>query len=156
MISQGRRRGSVLLLFLGYGSAVALALWPRVEREVVWSVLLGALGLVALLGLFGLLRARRVLIQGSGVLDERQRGVRDRAYFVAYRFLSAVASVVAVYLCLAGVGWISALHLTGTAAVLLAGGMVLLSLTLPSAIIAWTEPDPPEDSGAYSQVNRTF
>lgn len=69
-------------------------------------------------------------------VDERQRGVLDRSYRYAYGILAASAGaglslVLVAPALIPSYIWI-ALFLTAV-------------VTLPTAVLAWTEPDPPED-----------
>ena len=151
-MTRTRRRFSVFSLYFGYcGMLLAWGTGAGVRPP-----LLIGFGLFALEGLWSVLRARRALIQETiGMLDERQRTVRDRAYYSAYRILGVVAAAGVGYSALAQLNRIPSPDLSSLQIMLLAGGVVLLVVTLPSAIMAWTEPDPPEDSGAYNMVNRS-
>jgi hypothetical protein len=91
----------------------------------------------------------------EGELDERDVAIRNQAHFVAMNYLRAAALVfLAVILLFAG----DPAQLLDTA---LLGSylLFLLVMTLPQAIILWTEPDP-EDPGTqtgvriYPQENR--
>jgi len=76
-------------------------------------------------------------------LDEREVAVRNAAYFTAYR-------AVAVYTLLVWVAVFYSYGLSASAALLLIQWLVMLLvamvLTLPPAVVLWTEPDVPEDA----------
>jgi len=76
-------------------------------------------------------------------LDERELAVRNAAYFKAYR-------AVAVYSIVAWMALIYSFDLSPPAARLLLGWLFILLLgmilTLPPAVILWTEPDVPEEA----------
>lgn len=155
---QLRRRLAVVALYLGYLAGLLFCLLT--VRGLLPHGLGIALMIVssfgALLGLIGVMQSRATLFLQSSVemLDERQRAIRDRAYYSAYRALSLIGVGGAVYIALVQFRRLPQVHFGKGGAMLLAGGAVLLLLTLPSAIMAWTEPDPPEDSGAHGMVNR--
>ena len=76
-------------------------------------------------------------------LDERQRLVRDRAYRVAYYPVTAlllVVSVVTLYAAGSDHGW----SLLRVPALFLPWFAFVVG-SLPTAIVAWSEPDPPDD-----------
>jgi len=80
-------------------------------------------------------------------LDERQRAVRDRAYLVAYRFVDAIFFAAAVYGALAwdtGLLWLPDDWVAVQACV---WAVFLLVTTLPSAALAWAEPEPVGEEG---------
>jgi hypothetical protein len=148
-----RRRAAVTALYGGY--AVAIAVWLRTAHTgVAWTVL-SAAAVVSVAGLAIVWRASAGLVaRASRLLDERQRSVRDRAFRISYLIVSA--TLIATCLLLAGIAIRSAevghvdrslLALTGLSA-------FLLSLSAPLAVIAWTEPEPPEDSGTFTSRAR--
>ena len=73
-------------------------------------------------------------------LDERLLQVKNQAYRSAYQVLAPVAVIVWA-LSLAGQQWLPADQGRADATVLLFG-VALLASTLPTAIVAWREPDP--------------
>jgi hypothetical protein len=73
-------------------------------------------------------------------LDERLLQVKNRAYRSAYLVLAPVATIVWA-LSIAGQQWLPADQGNAGATVLLFG-VFLLAGTLPTAIVAWREPDP--------------
>jgi hypothetical protein len=88
----------------------------------------------------GLTRRRR---RGDDELDERDVAVRNAAYFQAYRAVGVYSIVV----------WVTSsmvCEVSGSTAVrliqLVTMPMVAMALTLPQAVILWTEPDVPEEA----------
>lgn len=145
------RRRLVLALYGG----LAVAVFAIEVRQSLYhyqglpSVILLALALAALLlaGLGYRALMRRTVINlphpTTAVLDERQRAVRDSAYRTAYRLVaSAIAALFIALVFLNG----DALLARFPAA---ASGLLLylfaVASTLPTAVIAWTEPDSPDD-----------
>lgn len=151
-VPRASRRRLVLGSYLGFALFVALTLsLPPLFRALSWSkylVLLPVLPLVSLVVWcsFRLLQPQRLGISDGTdeLLDERQRLLRGRAYLNAYRVLGLLFMLLLLYISLAvDQGWpmphgYSAWNLLYMAA-------LLLSLTLPSALLAWTEPDPPTE-----------
>jgi hypothetical protein len=78
-------------------------------------------------------------------LDERELAVRNAAYFKAYR-------VVAVYSIIAWMALICSFDLSASVALSLRLWLFIplltMILTLPPAVILWTEPDVPEEARA--------
>jgi len=76
-------------------------------------------------------------------LDERELAVRNAAYFTAYR-------VVAVYSIIAWMALICSFDLSASIALPLRLWLFIplltMTLTLPPAVILWTEPDVPEEA----------
>ena len=148
------RRAAVVALYLG---SLLLGVAWCVRREDEYGVVLMGLmvlcGLISFLGLVSVWRAAHGLIlTPAQLLDERQRGVRDRAYRVSYLVVSlAFVGASAIYSALV-------LHPSGAPGsqepmlAPLGFGALLLTMTFPLAVVAWTEPDPPEDSGTFTKT----
>ncbi len=81
---------------------------------------------------------RRLAQAPDGALDERERTVRDRAYLQSHRILTLGIFVVAV-LALVLANDVVTLDGGLLRSLLMAAGMG--ALVLPSAIVAWQEPD---------------
>lgn len=80
-------------------------------------------------------------------LDERQRMIRNHAYFRSYQILSVAVMAMATYLLFAhrlDVPWLP--QVGGVAAAPLYIGFYWAILALPDAIVAWNEPDLEEDN----------
>ncbi len=133
------------LQYLGYVTLVANgllspALWAPI------SVALFAMTLIGYVGVVGFARGRAEM---SADLDERQSQVRDRALALAYGVVTTavVAVLAAVALYTSFVGPLT-VDMTSLTPILIAIGLYLP--ILPSAVLAWIEPDPPDevDQGA--------
>lgn len=137
------RRALVLATYLGYMVLVAM-FWARSVRDLPnWFLLLILVpGFVTLLSFAGLYTSTYSMAdQPDKRLDERQRMVRDRAYRFAYHALAAVFLVAALYAYIAldsGSLWFPR---TSNQLNAFFWGAMLLATTLPTAVIAWTEPD---------------
>ena len=153
---QSRRRLAVVLLYAGYlVVALAAVLTSRAVIPHTPGIAITFLvGVGALMGLVGVVHSRTSFFGSGELLDERQRSVRDRAYLVAYHILGLVAAGGAVLLGFSHLAGTSLLTASRGEVVLLVLFVVLLVLSLPSAMMAWMEPDPPEDSGAHGMINR--
>lgn len=78
-------------------------------------------------------------------IDERLRAVRDRAYRKAYQWLTMGIALLVFYVIASTTGlslWLPT-SLSQRLALLAIGGWIVT--TLPQAIIAWTEPDEPDE-----------
>lgn len=78
-------------------------------------------------------------------IDERLRAVRDRAYRKAYQWLTMGFALLVFYAIASTMGlslWLPT-SLSQRLALLAIGGLIVT--TLPQAIIAWTEPDEPDE-----------
>lgn len=105
--------------------------WKPNRKEVKWKEL-RARGATAQEIDAALMRVDRV----DGV-DERQRAVLDRAYRYAYWILAVVGGAALLY------------GLTGWTVIrrdLRFALFFTVVVTLPTAVVAWTEPDPPDES----------
>jgi hypothetical protein len=145
LVSQKIRRLLVLGCYLGY---VALILvWVFVPQPIR-SPLTLLVGLMCVLCMGGL-HLPNLLGISSGedrLLDERQQAFRNKMYLLAYQILGALVMVLALY------GYIAAdsksLWLPKSELELQAvfWGVWVLVTTLPSALVAWLEPDPLEEA----------
>jgi hypothetical protein len=144
---QGQRRGLVVATYLGFTAFLAV-LYRGSTTEPRWQGWLGPLALL-LFAATALAFVRVVTSPGFAAdtvdrqLDERQRLVRDHAYRSAYyglTLLFGALSLVVMYAAGDDAGW-SAMR----EAALLLPWLTFVPGSLPSAIVAWTEPDPPED-----------
>lgn len=141
------RRGLALALglicvLLAEGPAVGALAGPD------WETALGIVAILLLLGLNLTLRSatRRLAVAPDGALDERQEEIRNYAYRLSHRVL-AVAFGIPL--------WLLFFHAPGTGApswlqdAVSNAGLIVVYLELlfflPTAAIAWIEPDTPED-----------
>lgn len=143
---EGRR---ILAIFASLGIAATLYAVFGLEQGYVLvegglrAMIVGGLAIVTLVAWLFLYRFRASLAQASDDrLDERQVQVRDRAYLDSYRIL---AGLVVAGLLLLGIlpqiaGHPVALSFDVVLPFLL--GAILYALLIPSAVVAWTEPEP--------------
>jgi MFS family permease len=142
--SRRRRRGSVVALYGSYVLAcasVATANFATRPAQVIGLVLLIAGVAAAAYGVFTLLG--RTFVNAPNIrdaaLDERQRARRNEALVRAYPVIGMFTALSLLYV-MAGDAWPVVRNYTVIEA--LFWGAFLLAISLPSAIIAWTEPDP--------------
>ncbi len=142
---RSRRRALVVATYVGYAAFLAVlyagytAHWPL------------GLGVLALLLFGGTALAFVQLIRAPGYaadtldarLDERQRQVRDRAYRSAYYALTLLFGVLSLIFMYAAGSDTSWQGIRDQA--LLLPWLTFLPGSLPTAVVAWTEPDPPAD-----------
>ncbi len=143
--SRNRRRWSVAALYGSYflicGSAAIAANLTQPAAHACALILLVAGIAAAIYGVFTLMG--RTLVNAPNIrdaaLDERQRARRNDALSRAYPAIGIFAAVSLAYLMI-GDAWPSVRNFTVIEA--LCWGTFLLAISLPSSIIAWTEPDP--------------
>jgi len=123
-----------------------VALLPPGSLAVSIAKLTAALG--SLIG-FGVVMTRSsVWFLGNApdtALDERERTIRDRAYFKAYGVFAGLAIVTAFYMLDLGPDlglWVPTNYDAWWAIV---WGFVMLGLGLPAGFVAWDLPDPVPD-----------
>lgn len=162
MVSQSNRRllvGTIYATFLALMATVIIILPPGRQQNAVWMCLVLAYNVVSR-AVFGKLVKDTVLPEiyggeltslglaprrrrGEDQPDEREVAVRNGAYFEAYRVLAVYS--VAVWLLSP-----SFLLLSGATAVrvllVLTMPLLAMALTLPQAVVLWTEPDVPEEA----------
>ena len=147
-ISRRTRRAVALATLLGLPSMyVWSTIWmgtsvPNIYWGPVSFVLIG----ITLVGAFVLYRFGRDRAELPGArLDERERQLRDRAWILSYQVLAVVvvAAVAFVAIAVLGLGRSVTLDSTIVSAAAISVG-VLLPL-LPTAALAWIEPDLPVD-----------
>jgi len=133
-----------LLVLLVYGSLLAQLIEFIVYRAAHLPTAVNVFQFVAIAGVLagwlGLARNTRALIGHSRGLDERERALRNVAGWAAFRIMgSALAILAGGYVVLHdGLGWLS--EPSPAALSLLAYTMWVVTWTLPSAVLAWTQP----------------
>jgi len=134
-----QRRLRVVAVYLGY-LAMVLA-WSFSEHPWRWMLVV-PLGIITLLAFFDLLQPRR-LGTSDGTdeeLDERQVQIRNVGYLNAYRGLGGLATLYGLYYFIAGdTGWW--LPTTENERTAFFWGIWGVAMSMPAAILAWTEPD---------------
>lgn len=139
------RRRYVVLYTLGYFGMLLFWLLGS-SLHAVWlfvpAALCALVFLVSFARIFYGVQPWNVANQRDPDLDERQQAVRNRAYFFAYNVLSAVLGVALLYWYFAGdLGWWLPRSDAGRVAIFWT--LLLALISLPSAFVAWLEPDPP-------------
>lgn len=164
--SRRQRRFLVLVMYFGFSSwMIILPLFSLLEAydddlTRPTAFLLGAplslLALVLPISAVFVFWAIWVSTQGmvrKDKLDERQRVIRNSAYRSAYLILGNTFIIVASY-------WLFATNSFGEGRLWLPSGdeaqnlfvlALLLFYTLPTALIAWNEPDPEEEESEMGQ-----
>jgi hypothetical protein len=151
------RRRLVAAVYLAYlATAVAACLVEARVGPVLAALLPLVLMAVAISGGYLLRRAVGMLADlPDAEADERQRAVRDRAYVHAYRLFTSSMVVVAVY---GTIAWDSRQRLnlwlpdTWTQAQALMWGILLAGFTLPTAVVAWCEPENVDDAESMEDL----
>ncbi len=146
---RSRRRGLVIVLYASY--AVLVTCFALAEKSGIGLVFTAGLlpsGLALMSAFWAISQlALPYATEGMGrneqLVDERQLQVRDRAFYRAYQILSSVFGLWVVYEGIARTNerqwfWVPQTFDEYQAIV---WGYLLVSMTLPSALIAWTEPD---------------
>lgn len=145
-----RGRRALVLLLAGAWVATVLAALPA-AREALPRAWAAPLSLAVAAWLLLTVATRNLSSARDAYSDEREQAVRDRAHRLAYWILAFPSGVVfgaavglfhshggeptEVVLTTAHLPWV----------LLSLGSYFGLYLTLPAAILGWTEPDPPEE-----------
>jgi uncharacterized membrane protein len=138
------RRVLVLVTLLGYPLFVAawLGLPAAGVTGLAWALVVAAIGFAVIVGAATLYVFRRSMAQAPDAqLDERQVRIRDRAFLVAYQVF---AGLTLLGLLVVGIGSDAIdrpITLTYDTMQPLVWGVILYGIILPSAIVAWQEPD---------------
>lgn len=141
------RRRLVIAAFLSYPTFLAIyasLVAPGRLPPAIWApiaVVLLVLTFIGLAGVYGYARGRA---EPSTELDEREAQLRDRAIGLSYAILvgavTAIVGGLAVYASF--IGPIS-IDMGSLGSAIIAIGLYLPAL--PSAALAWIEPDPPAE-----------
>jgi hypothetical protein len=143
------RRALVGAALAGY--PVFVAAWVGLPAlgvtGIPWAIVVGALGLGVILAATSLYQFRRRMAQSPDRdLDERQIAIRDRAYLVSYRVFCAIVLVGLLVVGILPDVLDRPLALTFETVQPLFWGAFLYSIILPSAAVAWQEPDLPAEA----------
>lgn len=147
-MTRSKRRFFVALMYASYITIAILPGFARGQSGLLATLGFTATGVAGIL-LFGCWLALTGLLHEYGFpgdhrlftsRDERQTAVRHRAFVRAYAILAALLCAACVYSAIAfDAGfWIP----DAGARHPILFGLVFLTASLPSAVIAWTEPDP--------------
>jgi len=146
---RSRRRGLVVVLYASYALLIAcFALAERSGLGLMFAAGLLPSGLALISAFWALSQlALPYATEGTGrnaeLVDERQLQVRDRAFYRAYQILSSLFGLWVVYEGIARTNerqWFWVPQTFGDYQAIV-WGYLLVAMTLPSALIAWTEPD---------------
>jgi hypothetical protein len=139
------RRPLAIIAIAGYPLALGtwLLLGPKLEIFPGLGAIVGlAILAVTMFAMYQLYLFRSKMAQASDqMLDERQRQVRDRAYVDSYRWFVLITLLTLVAVSLIPTLLDVPITLTYDVANWFIVGAVLISIALPSAVVAWREPD---------------
>jgi hypothetical protein len=138
------RRLLVLVALLGYPLFVGA--WAGLGGDripvLAWGLMVGLLGAGVLGASWALYRFRRAMAQApNAMLDERQVAVRDRAYLDAYRLFTSITLLVLVVAAIGADLADVSVELSFEVLQPIIWGTILYAIVLPSAVVAWREPD---------------
>ena len=139
LLPLAQRRIRVVVTYLGF--LLMTFAWSFIEKPWHW-LLVVPMGILMLLAFSGLVQTHKMGTSdgADGELDERQLQVRNVGYLNAYRGLGFLVVLFALYYYIAGdTGWW--LPTTENERTAFFWGTWGVALTLPTAILAWTEPD---------------
>jgi hypothetical protein len=139
-LKRNMRRAIVLICYLG---ATVMAFGWTLEQPLRWFVVI-PFGFASILAMGSLLMPYALGVSDGGdeMLDERQQQARNLNYLNAYRILGLSVMFSMLYWYIAtdsGQFWLpkSSYELN-----VVFWGVMLVCITLPTAIAAWNEPDP--------------
>jgi len=141
--AQHVRRRDVLMLFALYPLGTILLF--QLVSDSAWYGLAHIVLTISILTVFGIFRVGRV---GKAIaddldsrLDERQIALRNSAYLDSYRIVSGIVILGVIWIAIGtdlGYWWIPTTWHEWNAIV---WGLFIYLTSLPSAILAWREPD---------------
>lgn len=148
--SRKRRRLAVLLFYLSLSSVCGYFLVAPVGGQTLGR-LADLSSVVMTIVCIGIIASIRGSVQNLAdvndrLLDERQQRVRDRTYRHAYAILSLVLSFVLLSGALALMAGLTPSFPSEGALFWIFLVPSWLTLTLPTMIIAWNEPDPEDEA----------
>ncbi len=138
------RRVLVLVTLLGY--PVFVAAWLGLPAAGVtglgWALVVALIGFAVILGAALLYLFRRSMAQAPDAqLDERQVRIRDRAFLVAYQLFASLTLLGLIVVAIGSDVIDSPITLTYDIMQPVIWGAILYAIVLPSAVVAWQEPD---------------
>ena len=148
-LSQRQRRVLVLAQYAGLFSYLTVSVF----LDNAWWLLLALVGIVATVLIHSQLLVRftqKIANKQDAELDERQTAVRDNAHRTAYQILGSVIIVGLVLLQMLTTGplsdrpWTPKISIHSVVAPVLTT-ILWMYVSLPTAVIAWAEPDPEPD-----------
>ena len=139
-LKRNARRAIVMTCYLG---GIIMAFGWTLEQPLRWFVVI-PFGFACILAM-GLLLMPHALGVSDGadeLLDERQLQRRNKTYLDAYRILGLLVMFAALYFYIAatsGKWWLPKNEYEMN---VIFWGTMLLTITLPTALTSWSEPDP--------------
>lgn len=146
-------RSLIIGLYVLYPAGCILQLVPETHGGGVWSAIAGLALVVAALAIFAVLAGsslQRQTQEPETLLDERERSERNRASYHAHAVFSAIVLTGAFYMMIS-----TDLALNGKLDIwrptlgahwnAIFGGLILLSFTLPGAMIAFSKSAPDDE-----------
>lgn len=140
-LSRPARRTLVLAVYAGYAAIVAAVFAAGLDRTDLPASASLLFCLASWGGVIAFMQMKDFWMWGNApdtTLDERQLQARLRAYYASYVGVSSLA-VLALTVASIGVDLIEPVRLTYTHMAAIGWGVFLLVLTLPTAVLAWTE-----------------
>ena len=147
-MSRRSRRVVAMATFLGLPAMYAWSsFWQTTAvPSILWGPVSFLLIGVTVVGAFVLYRYARDRATMPGIgLDERERQLRDRAWILSYQVLSVVVVVLVAALVIPVLGFGQPVTVGATLAGAAALCLGVLLPLLPTAALAWIEPDLRED-----------
>lgn len=144
-VGQGWRRMFVLLAYLGHAALVVLwTLLPsrgQLDNPTLgfadWATVFGSI-LVGASYFLMTITTNRIASKSDSLLDERQKELRDNAHRHAYYIFGSTIFLLCILI--TGDNRWGAVEIPG--AFFFA---IIAYLTLPTALVAWLEPNPPKE-----------
>jgi uncharacterized membrane protein len=143
-LSRPIRRLLVVAAMLGYPLFVLawVGLPAAGVTGIAWGATVAAIGLVVILSAAQLYLFRRSMAQSpDALLDERQVRIRDRAYLVAYQVFAALTMLGLIVVGIGSDALDRPVVVDFDVVQPLIWGAVLYGIVMPSAVVAWQEPD---------------
>ena len=142
---RAQRRRLIITMYVLCPVLIGVCWWLHLVVHPAFSFAMIGVAVVLIL-LWSRLISRKYLTNlPLNQLDERQQAVRGHAYQTAYRILTGLVMLLGLYV---GIGSFNAqlfLPRDFWAWMIAFFALVILITSLPSAVFAWTEPDPQDE-----------
>lgn len=143
-LDQNRRRSLVLAAFASLVVYVVASVLVG-DTAWFWPIQLGWIA-AAMIHIRVLRPATQEMADETDSLDERQSMVRNHAHYRAYRILAYVVLLPTFYAVIASRTELWFPDLTASDVNAIFVGFVWVAIMLPTSVIAWSEPDPEDDT----------